>query len=146
MKFLDIGEISQRAGLPASTLRYYEEIGLIASVGRHGLRRQFGPETLVQLALIALGKSSGFTLQEISLMIGKDGRPNLPRADLHKKADELDRQIIQLTAMRKTLRHIANCPAPSHMECPTFRKLLQTSGRRRDVNVKLNKRSTKKVK
>jgi DNA-binding transcriptional MerR regulator len=83
------------------------------AVGRRGLRRQFGPETLVQLALIALGKSSGFTLQEISLMIGKDGKPNLPCADLHKKADELDRQISQLTAMRKTLRHIANCPAPS---------------------------------
>jgi DNA-binding transcriptional MerR regulator len=128
MNLLDIGEVSQRAGIPVSTLRYYENEGLIASIGRHGLRRQFGPEILVQLQFIALGKSSGFSLKEIAGMIGKDGRPNPPRASLHKKADELDRQILKLTAMRKTLRHIANCPAPSHMECETFRKLLQAFG------------------
>ncbi|MGB3146448.1 MAG: MerR family DNA-binding transcriptional regulator, partial [Paracoccaceae bacterium] len=44
MKILDIGELSEAARLPASALRYYEELGLIQSIGRHGLRRQFGPE------------------------------------------------------------------------------------------------------
>jgi DNA-binding transcriptional MerR regulator len=60
MDVLDIGEVSERSGVPASTLRYYDEIGLISSIGRHGLRRQFGPDVLMQLALIALGKSAGF--------------------------------------------------------------------------------------
>jgi hypothetical protein len=41
MKPLDIGVLSKRSGVPPSTLRYYEEIGLIQSAGRHGLRRQF---------------------------------------------------------------------------------------------------------
>ena len=49
MKLLDIGEVSARTGLPASALRYYEEIGLISSVSRHGLRRQFAPEAVLQL-------------------------------------------------------------------------------------------------
>src|SRR5690242_5737449 len=40
MPELDIGDVARRAGLPVSTLRYYEEKGLIASVGRNGLRRQ----------------------------------------------------------------------------------------------------------
>tara|TARA_R110001606_G_scaffold267471_1_gene416283 strand:- start:1656 stop:2069 length:414 start_codon:yes stop_codon:yes gene_type:complete len=131
MKILDIGEVAQLSGTPASTLRYYEEIGLIASVGRHGLRRQFGPETLLQLSLISLGQSAGFSLRDIAGMFGKDGGPDLPRAELRARADALDRQIRNLTALRDGLRHVADCPAPSHMECPTFQRLVTVAGRRR---------------
>ena len=131
MNFLDIGEVSERSGVAPSTLRYYEEIGLISAVGRHGLRRQFAPETLLQLSLIALGKSAGFSLADISGMFGSDGQPDLPRAELHARADDLDRQIRNLTTLRNALRHVADCPAPSHMECPTFRRLVRLAGRHR---------------
>ncbi|MEX6725372.1 helix-turn-helix domain-containing protein [Parapedomonas caeni] len=130
MKFLDIGEVSARSGVKPSALRYYEDIGLIASVSRHGLRRQFGAEVLLQLKLIAMGKLAGFALDEIAAMFGKAGAPVLPRAVLHQKADDLDRQIHGLTALRDTLRHVADCPAPSHMECPTFRRLVEVAGKR----------------
>ena len=131
MKMLDIGEVSQKAGIPASTLRYYDEIGLISSVGRHGLRRQFAPDVLLRLALISMGKSAGFSLEYISGMFGRNGKPDLPRQELHNRADDLDRQIRELTALRDTIRHVADCPAPSHMECPTFRRLVGTIGRRK---------------
>ncbi|WP_306027475.1 helix-turn-helix domain-containing protein [Stappia sp. MMSF_3263] len=131
MKFLDIGEVAERSGMRPSALRYYEEIGLISSIARSGLRRQFPPEVLLQLKLIAMGKSAGFSLDEISGMFGRNGAPDLPRAFLHEKADELDRQIGELAALRDTLRHVADCPAPSHMECPTFRRLVDAAGRRR---------------
>jgi DNA-binding transcriptional MerR regulator len=130
MKFLDIGEVSARSGIKPSALRYYEEIGLITSVFRHGLRRQFPPEVLLQLKLIAMGKTAGFSLEEISGMFGKTGAPDLPRAVLHQKADEIDRQIRELTALSDTLRHVAECSAPSHMECPTFRRLIEVAGKR----------------
>lgn len=130
MKFLDIGEVSARSGIKPSALRYYEEIGLITSVFRHGLRRQFPPEVLLQLKLIAMGKTAGFSLEEISGMFGKTGAPELPRAVLHQKADEIDRQIRELTALSDTLRHVAECSAPSHMECPTFRRLVEVAGKR----------------
>lgn len=129
MKFLDIGEVSARSGVSPSALRYYEETGLIASVSRHGLRRQFPPEVLLQLRLIAMGKSAGFSLEEIAGMFGQNGMPDLPRAVLHQKADEIDRKIRDLTALRDTLRHVADCPAPSHMECPTFRRMVELAGR-----------------
>jgi DNA-binding transcriptional MerR regulator len=125
MDLLDIGVLSERSGVPASTLRYYDEIGLIESLGRRGLRRQFGPEALTQLALIALGKTAGFSLDEIKGMFGKDGSPDLPRAALHARADKLDLQIRQLTTLRDALRHVAECPAETHMECPKFRRLLR---------------------
>ena len=126
---LDIGEVSARAGVSPSALRYYEEIGLIASVARHGLRRQFSAEVLLQLRLIAWGQLAGFSLGEIAGMFGRDGKPDLPREVLHEKADRLDRQIRELTALRDTLRHVAECPAPTHMECPTFRRLIESAGR-----------------
>ncbi|MFY0310394.1 helix-turn-helix domain-containing protein [Leisingera sp. D0M16] len=126
MKLLDIGEVAERSGVAASALRYYEEIGLITSIGRKGLRRQFGPETLLQLSLITLGKAAGFSLQEIAGMFGQDGRPDLPRDQLHARADALEAQIRELSMLREALRHVADCPAPSHMECPKFRKLLRT--------------------
>ena len=129
MIILDIGDVSQRAGIPPSTLRYYEEIGLIASISRHGMRRQFAPDVLIQLQLVAMAKSAGFSLREISTMFGTNGVPDLPRAIFHQKADDLDRQIQELKALRDTLRHVADCPAPSHMECPTFRKLMAASSK-----------------
>ncbi|MVA98570.1 MerR family DNA-binding protein [Nitratireductor sp. CAU 1489] len=130
MEFLDIGDVSDRTGMRPSTLRYYEEIGLISSVFRHGLRRQFPAEVLLRLKLIAMGKSAGFSLDEIAGILGKDGAPELPRAVLHQRADDLDRQISELVALRDTLRHVADCPAPTHMQCPTFRRLVDVAGRR----------------
>jgi DNA-binding transcriptional MerR regulator len=122
---MDITEVAKRSGVPASTLRFYEEKGLIASVGRRGLRRVFNPRVLERLALIALGQSAGLSLDEIARMFAPDGRPKIDRRLLAAKAEELDATIRRLGAVRDSLRHAANCPAPSHMECPTFRRLLK---------------------
>lgn len=121
---MDIAEVAKRSGVPASTLRFYEEKGLLRSVGRQGLRRVFSASVLERLALIALGRSAGFSLDEIARMLGTDGRPRIDRQLLADKAEELDGSIRKLIAMRDGLRHAAVCSAPSHMECPTFRRLL----------------------
>lgn len=124
MPFPDIAEVAQRTGVPASTLRFYEEKGLIVSIGRKGLRRQFDSAVYERLALIALARAAGFSLEEIANVFSANGKPLIDRALLSAKADELDRTIVRLRAMRNGLRHAAICRAPSHFECPTFRKLL----------------------
>src|SRR5262249_28273582 len=124
MRDLDIAETARRSGVPASTLRFYEEKGLIASVGRRGLRRLYDPGVLERLALIALGRAAGFSLGEIALMFAPNGQPSIDRQTLAQKADEIDATISKLSAMSRGLRHAAACPAPSHAECPTFRRLL----------------------
>ncbi|KXF80760.1 helix-turn-helix domain-containing protein [Enterovibrio coralii] len=121
---MDISEVAKISGLPASTLRFYEEKGLIQSVGRNGLRRVFAPSVVDQLALIALGRASGFSLEEIGQMMPVNGQPDIDRVMLNQKADELDKTIQSLIAMRDGLRHAAVCNAPSHMECPKFRRLM----------------------
>ena len=121
---MDITEVARQSGVPASTLRFYEEKGLIASVGRRGLRRTFDPGVLERLALIALGSAAGFSLDEIARIFVPAGRPRIDRQMLAAKATQLDETIRLLAALRRGLRHAANCPAPSHMECPTFRRFL----------------------
>jgi DNA-binding transcriptional MerR regulator len=127
VKPLDIAEVAQRSGVAASTLRFYEAKGLIASTGRRGLRRVFAPGVLERLALIALWRTAGFSLAEIAFMFAPDGQPHIDRRMLTAKAAALDRTIGKLNAMRDGLRHAAACPAPSHMECPNFRRYLRAA-------------------
>jgi hypothetical protein len=49
------------------------------------------------------------------------------RQMLAAKAKELDRTIRKLSAMRDGRRHTAACAAPSHMQCPTFRRILRAA-------------------
>lgn len=133
MKELDIGEVARRSGLPASTLRYYEEKGLISSIGRRGLSRVFRADVLQRLSLIALGQSAEFSLDDLVAMLDADGQPDIDRQRLNKKADELDRTIERLSAIRDELRRVASCPAPRHIECSTFQKMLNAM---KKVNIK----------
>lgn len=127
---MDITEVAKASGLPASTIRFYEEKGLIQSCGRNGLRRLFSANVIERLALISLGRSAGFSLDEIAEMFTPEG-PDINRALLLAKADELDRTIEMLAAMRDGLRHAAVCKAPSHFECPKFLRLLRIAGKNR---------------
>lgn len=124
---MDISEVSKQTGIPSSALRYYEQKGLIASVREKGERRRYAPQVLDQLALIALGQAAGLSLDEIHSMLSPYGPPNIDRKLLAAKADEIDALIKRLRAMSNGLRHAAACPAPSHVECPSFQKLLKAA-------------------
>jgi len=88
----------------------------------------FDPGVLERLALVALGQVAGFALSEIAEMFASDGRPRIDRDRLTTKAEELDRTIQRLAAMRDGLRHAAACSAPSHMACPRFRRIVRLAG------------------
>ncbi|MCR8550087.1 helix-turn-helix domain-containing protein [Salipiger sp. P9] len=124
---LDIAEVARRSGVPASALRYYEDQGLIRSVGRRGLRRVYESDVLTRLSLISLGQIAGFSLAEIAEILRDQEAPVIARERLLAKADALDLRIRELTALRDGLRHTAQCTAPSHLECPSFRRLMRTA-------------------
>lgn len=126
---LDIGEVAKRSGLPPSTLRYYEEKGLIRSTGRSGLRRLFDPRTLERLEFIALARNSGFSLQDVLTMLGPDGNFRIDRKSLLIKSAELENNIKRLKAIQNLLEHVSRCPAKSQFECPKFQRLLCLAGR-----------------
>jgi DNA-binding transcriptional MerR regulator len=126
MKLLDIAQVAQISGVPASTLRFYEEKGLIQSIGRRGLRRLFDGDILERLALIALGRASGLLLDEMKAMFAAR---RIDRKRLAARAKELDWTIRQMSAMRDGLAHAAHCPHPSQLECPTFRRLMRAAAK-----------------
>ncbi len=140
MRDLDITAVAKRSGVPASTLRYYEEKGLIRSIGRAGLRRVFDQRVLERLALIALGRAAGFSLEEMAGMFTADGKPRIDKRLLAAKAAELDQTIRKLSAVREGLLHAADCRAPSHLECPTFQRILRVA-----ASGKLEDRSRRSV-
>ena len=121
---MDISQGAKQSGIPASTLRFYEKKYLIRSVGRHGIRRVFSKDILERLAWIALGRVAGFSLDEISGILGSEKTLNVDRDLLLNKASELDETIQKLSAMRDGLQLAATYTAPSHLECPRFWRLM----------------------
>lgn len=124
---IDISALSRATGHPASKLRYYEEVGLIRSVGRRGLKRLYPDEVRMRLALVSLAQGAGFSLAEIRQMIGAEGRPELDRAALTAKADELADRIKRLAVLEKGLRHVAGCSAENHLDCPRFQRIMRVA-------------------
>ncbi|WP_445365113.1 helix-turn-helix domain-containing protein [Microbulbifer sp. ANSA001] len=136
---IDIREVSKRTGLPSSTLRYYEEKGLIKSISRRGITRVFPGSVVEQLSLISLARYAGFSLNEIASLFTYGSKPNIDREQLLDKADELDKNIRRLKAMRDGLRHVANCPEENQLECPNFQGLIKKA-------MKLQHKEDRKVK
>lgn len=138
-KTLDIGDVVQLSGVLPSTLRFYEEKGLIRSTGRHGLRRLFNAHVLQQLEFIALGRHAGLTLEDIASMFTTEGELQVSRDFLFEKAKQMEKSIRKLTAVRSTLLHVAKCSAPNHMECPKFQRLLYVAGKKNITAGRLRK-------
>jgi MerR family redox-sensitive transcriptional activator SoxR len=127
MKSLDIAEVARRSGVKPSALRYYEEIGLIHADSRKGLRRQYDDSVLDRLALIAMGQTAGFSLQQIGVMLGSAEGYDLDRQKLRSRADEVQQRIRELRVLSRALRHVADCTAPDHSRCPTFRRMMDSA-------------------
>src|SRR5690242_14051643 len=74
---LTIGEVAALAGVQASTLRYYERIGILPRPPRVSGQRRYSREILALLAVIQLAKEADFSLPEIqALLYGAEGTPS----------------------------------------------------------------------
>ena len=118
---LDIGEAARRAGLRPSTLRYYEELGLVAAPSRAGGRRQFDESVLRRLEVIAFAKESGFTLAEVVELLSGSGHATAGRHDLtRRKLAEVDARIARAQAMRALLEASLACDCEVLEDCPAI--------------------------
>lgn len=132
---MDIGEVSKKSGIPVSALRYYEELGLIKSSDRKGLRRQYNAQILEALALITLAKQAGFQLNELPKLFHQQKTTvSIDRSQLKKKSLQIDQQIKRLQAAREGLMHASTCKAPSHLECAKFQRLLSLATRKQTLH------------
>ncbi len=120
---LDIAEVVRRSGLPVSTLHVWEKQGLIEPSGRRGLRRQYDPGVLEQLAVIVLYQRGGFSLGEIAELLRPEAIADR-RARFARKLEELRDRHRELAAAISGLEHALACPEPSPMVCPQFQVIL----------------------
>ncbi len=115
---LTIGEVARRAGVAATTLRYYEQIGLVPPPGRRGGQRRYDDSVLARLEVIRLCKSAGFALEEIQLLFADEapGRP-ASRALAEAKLAEIDAQMESLARARAVIEWGMRCTCPSIDAC-----------------------------
>lgn len=113
-----IGEVSRETGVAATTLRYYEQIGLVPAPTRRGGQRRYDDSILSRLEVIALCKTAGFTLDEIQLLFADDapGRP-ASRALAEAKLAEIDAQLESLARARAVIEWGMRCTCPSIDSC-----------------------------
>jgi DNA-binding transcriptional MerR regulator len=117
---LTIGELARRAGVTASALRYYEELGLLPPPARVSGQRRY-PESAARLvAAILLYSDAGFTLAEQKALIApRNGTPGWKELAQRKLA-ELDEQIARAQAAHEAISHGLRCPHADITECPNF--------------------------
>jgi len=115
---LTISEIARKAGVAATTLRYYEQIGLVPAPARLGGQRRYDDAILARLDVIGLCKSAGFSLEEIQLLFADDapGRP-ASRALAQAKLVEIDARMAALARARTVIECGMQCPCPSIDAC-----------------------------
>jgi MerR family redox-sensitive transcriptional activator SoxR len=115
---LTIGEVAREAGVAATTLRYYEQIGLVPAPARLGGQRRYDGAVLARLEVIRLCKSAGFALEEIQLLFADDapGRP-ASRALAEAKLAEIDAQMASLARARGVIEWGMRCTCPSIDAC-----------------------------
>ena len=125
---MKIGEIAARSGLPAKTIRHYEDVGLIRpGRGENGYRR-FTDTDLHKLAFLARARSLGFTLRDCRALLALYEDRGRSSGDVKRVAEEhlarLDRKLAELESMRKVLGSLVErCSGDDRPDCPIIDEL-----------------------
>jgi DNA-binding transcriptional MerR regulator len=118
---LTIGELAARAGVTASALRYYEELGLLPAPARISGQRRYPASTARLVAAILLYSDAGFTLAEQkAMMASRTSAPGEWSRLARRKLAELDEQIARAQAARDAISHGLRCPHRDITQCPNF--------------------------
>ncbi len=125
---MNIGEASDATGLPAKTIRYYEDIGLIKPARAGNGYRDYGGKDVHRLAFIQRSRSLGFSIDEcrslLSLYEDKDRASSDVKALAVDKIREIDRKLKELKSLRSTLKTLADdCHGDNRPDCPIINEI-----------------------
>ncbi|MDV7144468.1 Cu(I)-responsive transcriptional regulator [Tropicimonas sp. TH_r6] len=120
---MNIGDVARRTGLPAKTIRYYEEIGLISPLRDENGYRRFRESDMHRLAFLGRARSLGFSIEDCRGLLELYGDRQRASADVKRIARghlaRIDEKLAELTAMRQALAHLVSCCAgDSRPDCP----------------------------
>lgn len=125
---MNIGDIAKRTGLPAKTIRYYEDIDLIRPQRDQNGYRVFGETDFHKLAFLGRARALGFSIEDCRTLLALYEDENRASADVKRLAQEhlqkIDDKIAQLSSMRDTLTHLVHaCAGDNRPDCPTLKDL-----------------------
>lgn len=120
---MNIGAAAERSGLPAKTIRYYEEIGLLSPGRRANGYRDYSERELHTLRFLHRARSLGFSIGDCRSLLALYRDRNRASADVRELArqrmEEIDRKIGELKSLRETLGHlVAACHGDTRPDCP----------------------------
>ncbi len=110
--------------MAGTTLRYYDEIGLVRPAGRASGRRRYADSAVAQVGVVLFLREVGFSLAEISSLIGGGGRRGWQKV-VERKLEELADQQHRLEVARTALEHVRQCPAGEPTMCPRFWSIIE---------------------
>lgn len=120
---MNIGTASDRSGLPAKTIRYYEEIGLLKPDRTDNGYRDYSSADIHKLRFLQRSRSLGFSVEECRQLLSLYNDQERESADVkaiaQAKLAEIDRKLVELQGLRDMLRHlVANCHGDDRPDCP----------------------------
>ena len=129
---MNIGDVASRSGLPAKTIRYYEDIGLVRPQREANGYRRFRESDLHKLNFLGRARSLGFSIEECRGLLALYEDEGRASADVKRIAEEhlrgIDRKIAELEAMRGTLSVLVDaCSGDHRPNCPILSDLARTS-------------------
>lgn len=118
---MTIGELAVESGLPASTIRYWERIGVLPKPMRVSGQRRYAPDAIQRLAVLRLAQDCGFRLDEMRHLLhgfGAGVKPPRRWQELaRRKQQEIDEQIARLKTMRRVVDRVLQCQCLELAEC-----------------------------
>ena len=120
-----IGAVAARSGLPASTIRYYESVGVVPKPARMNGRRVYDEQWMKWLSLAVLAQNGGFTIKETKQIVRQFGKTKSPPSKRWTKAarvklEELELQIRRIDHMKKVLKMAMGCGCSSMEDCADY--------------------------
>lgn len=127
---MNIKDVAKAAGLPAKTIRYYEEIGLIRPARGANGYRDFSPQDLHKLAFLGRARALGFSIADCRVLLALYEDAGRSSAEVKAVAQthlaEIDAKIDALTDMRATLSHLVEtCAGDARPDCPILASLAE---------------------
>lgn len=125
---MNIGEISEAVGMPAKTIRYYEDIGLVRPARSANGYRVYGEGDLHRLGFLGRARSLGFSIEDCRALLALYGDRARASAEVKAIAEhhlgEIAAKIAALRAMEATLSHLVSACAGDHRpDCPILADL-----------------------
>lgn len=131
---MNIGDVAGATGLPAKTIRYYEDIGLVHPARSANGYREFSETDSHKLAFLARARSLGFSIEDCRTLLSIYEDQTRASADVKKVArqhlDHIARKIAELEAMRGTLEQlVVRCHGDDRPDCPILDDLAGRKGK-----------------